>query len=250
MKNWLVGTSVPFSPLILPVRRRGGASGGGLAQYYGTGPGQIPGDWRIDEPTLSGSSVMAVRNDGGAGAAFALSQSGANPVPIREGLFMRTNAGERLKIAATADMVGTHFMAPLQPTADRVAALLWQGGGAEAYYEARLGLFVLRNASGGVLAQISYTPIAAPVIYEMRWDGTTVSLIINGVVVNSATTAPTASWPAKIIGTGTGSARAYAGLIGRCISVIIAPGYTAAAPEPAVLVARQTLAAQYGITLP
>ena len=44
-------------------------------------------------------------------------------------------------------------------------------------------------------------------------------------------------------------AHGFNGPVGRCVSVIMAAGFSATAPEPDVLAARQMLAAQYGITL-
>lgn len=225
-----------------------------LSDFYGIGPGQIPGDWRIDDPVLSGSDVTSVRNDGGAGALFALGRRGTKPYPTREGLYMRTGAGRQLQMANPADLVGTHFMAVLDTTGvTGTKALLSQDGTSQsAYYETRNNLFVIRDPAGNLLATISYPTATGPALFEMRWTGSLVHLILNGTIVNSVTTAATASWPARNVGGGRDDRddQGFNGLIGRCISVVIAPAKSAADPEQAVLVARQVLAAQYGITLP
>ena len=71
----------------------------GIADYYGIGPGQIVGDWRVDDPIYwpSTSYMQTARNDGGAGALIELTgressrqtlisgDEGAKNTPLRSG---------------------------------------------------------------------------------------------------------------------------------------------------------------------
>lgn len=167
---------------------------------------------------------------------------------------MRTGSGKQMQMANPADLVGTHFMAVLDTTGvSNIKALLSQDGYTQnVYYEMRSNLFIIRNTSGTTLASISYPTSTGPALYEMRWTGTLAHLIINGVVVDSSETSQTASWPARNVGGGRADqdGHCFNGLIGRCISVVIDPAMSATNPEPAVLLARQTLAQQYNINLP
>lgn len=88
----------------------------GIAVHYGTGVGQIPTDLRIDDPTVSGSLVTAVRNEGGAGALFSMTApAGQEPThyagPPPEAFF---GAGgvRQLVFANQADLQGTEVYIP------------------------------------------------------------------------------------------------------------------------------------------
>lgn len=235
------------------VWRAGAAPETSLADFYGVGPGQIPGDWRIDDATVVNGEVTAVRNDGGAGALFNLGPRTNKPFPTRSGIYMVTGGGRQLALANTADLVGVHFLGVMDSsdTSTTISALLARDTGTiENYYEVRRGQFAIRGGNT-THTLITYANPGGPALYEMRWDGNEAHLIINGSIVGSTPTAALSSWPAKWIGGGRvdRDAHGFDGRLGRCVSVVMDPDHSATNPEPAVLLARQTLAAQYGIAL-
>lgn len=237
-----------------PILRRRGAAAT-LADYYGTGGGQILIDWRVDEPVLSGSQVQSVRNDGGLGAGYNLVQRGTQPLPDASGLTMITGGGKQLQITGTAsvDLITAHVSIIANThAATAISAILAQDAGASQAYIEFVSTFVRFRARGGtILGTITYPDVDALRLFEVRWDGATAHLAINGAVIGSVATATQADWPMRFVGGGRidRPAHGFIGPVGRTVMTKVQAGYSMAAPEPAVLVARQVLAVQYGVTL-
>ena len=227
-----------------------------LAAHYGTGDGQILIDWRVDEPILSGSLVESVRNDGGLGAGYGLAKRGTAPLPEAAGLTMITGGGKQLQISDTGsiDLIGAHVAIIANPHSTAApSAILSQDAGTNLGYLELLNTFIRFRARGGtILGTITYPDVNALRLFEVRWDGTTAHLAINGATVGSVATTAQTSWPVRFIAGGRGDRplHCFSGPVGRMVMTRTAPGYSMAAPEPAVLTARQVLAAQYGLTLP
>ena len=226
-----------------------------LSAYYGSGDGQILIDWRVDEPVLSGSQVQSVNNDGGLGTGYNLVQRGTQPLPDAAGLTMVTGGGKQLQITGTntVDLINTHVSIIANTrAATSISAILAQDAGTSQAYLEFANTFVRFRARGGtILGTISYPDVDALRLFEVRWDGTTAHLAINGAVIGSVATTSQANWPMRFVGGGRADrpAHGFIGPVGRTVMTKVQAGYSMAAPEPAVLAARQVLAAQYGVAL-
>ena len=86
------------------------------------------------------------------------------------------------------------------------------------------------------------------VIAELRMDAVGTAVLINGQIITQNSTV-VSDYFISYIGYGGTQGQVTIGNIGDFASVICASGHSAANPEPAVLQARQTIAANYGITL-
>lgn len=227
-----------------------------LTAHYGSGAGQILIDWRVDEPVLSGAQVQSVRNDGGLGAGYNLVQRGTQPLPDASGLTMITGGGKQLQITGTnsVDLITTHASIVANTNAaTAISALLAQDASTNLSYLEFVSTFVRFRARGGsILGTISYPDVNALRLFEVRWDGATAELAINGAVIGSVATTAQANWPMRFVGGGRVDrpAHGFVGPVGRTVMTKVQAGYSMSAPEPAVLVARQVLAAQYGLTMP
>ena len=227
-----------------------------LDAFYGTGAGQILIDWRVDEPVLSGAQVQSVRNDGGLGVAYNLVQRGTQPLPDASGLTMITGDGKQLQISDTSsvDLITAHVAIIANPHSTGVpSAILSQDAGTSFGYLELLNTFIrFRTPGGTILGTITYPDVNALRLFEVRWDGATAELAINGAVIGSVATTAQGDWPMRFVGGGRSDrpAHGFVGPVGRTVMTKVQAGYSMAAPEPAVLAARQVLAAQYGITLP
>lgn len=233
-----------------------------VSAYYGIGPGQIPGDWRIDDPVVSGSIITAVRNDGGAGPLFAMGQRAAQPLPLRSGMLADVSGSRQMLLANAVDMVNVHFMAVVDPRGAPTvnAPILARNARDSSYLEFRQTHLMLRQQGSdatwpeAAMANINY-PVGAELgLYEFRWQqGIPPALFYNGALVGySARGAlPHTTYAMQVFAGGSAStpSHGYTGPVGRCISVIVDPGFSPTNLEPAVLAARATLAQQYGITL-
>lgn len=230
-----------------------------IADFYGIGPGQIPGDWRLDDPVLDtdGVTITAVRNDGGAGAAFAMGQRPGQPLPRKSGIFADVSGSRQMLLANPVDLVNVHFMAVVDPRGAPTAnapILARYGTQDSDYLEFRQTHLMLRNQAGAI-ASVNYPAGAALGLYEWRWtQGQPGALYYNGALVGYSTQGnlTATSWLVQTFAGGDIDvpSHGYTGPVGRCISVIVDPAHSATNLEPAVLAARQTLAAQYGIALP
>lgn len=226
-----------------------------LAAHYGTGAGQVLIDWRVDAPVLSGAQVQNVRNDGGLGAAYNLVQRGTQPLPDAAGLTMVTGGGKQLQITGTAsvDLITTHVsIIANSHGSTAISSILAQDANTSLAYLEFVSTFVRFRARGGtILGTISYPDVDALRLFEVRWDGTTAHLAINGAVIGSVATTSQADWPMRFVGGGRADrpAHGFIGTVGRTVMTKAQAGYSMAAPEPAVLTARQVLAAQYGVAL-
>ena len=227
-----------------------------LDAHYGTGAGQILIDWRVDEPVLSGAQVQSVRNDGGLGADYNLVQRGTQPLPYASGLTMVTGGSKQLQITGTnsVDLINTHVSIVANThAATAISAILAQDAGTNFGYLELLNTFIrFRTKDGAILGTIPYPDVDALWLFEVRWDGANAELAINGAVVGSVATTSQANWPMRFVGGGRidRPAHGFIGPVGRAVMTKVQAGYSMAAPEQAVLAARQVLAAQYGITLP
>ncbi|MDO5606017.1 MAG: hypothetical protein Q4G25_12735 [Paracoccus sp. (in: a-proteobacteria)] len=221
-----------------------------LGAYAGVGPGQIPMDlrfWEASDRTMSGSTITALTNRGGAGAAFNL--SGADGPVLDDGA-ARFAGGKALGFSVTPDIDGVHFLIAIKPTVTGantnkfVAPGISNGG---VYYTERsLTILDWRYYFGGSGPTVRInTPLDAWHIGEVRITDGEAALIWDGSVRHTVAETRTG-----LSITGLGSpASLFQGYIGGLISVICAPGRSAAMPEPAVLLARQVLASKYGVSL-
>ena len=226
-----------------------------LSDYYGIGPGQIPVDWRMHDPahmTLDGSgAVTAIENAGGAGAGFALSSSA--PVPRSDNglLFSGTSW---LNIASNIDANGVHLLAAVRAVEESAGNNPIAGGGAAMTF-ALAGTtnlsFSLRNSL--VNPRTVTTTVSdqyAWHLFEMRYFGGSLNVWCDGALIHTSALADTATLFDRLAWANIGGTRMFHGHLGWMTSIICEAGRSAASPEPAVLLARQTLAAQYGVTLP
>lgn len=201
-----------------------------------------------------GVTITAVRKDGGAGAAFAMGQRGTQPLPRKSGLFADVTGSRQMLLANAVDMVNVHFMAVLDPRNSPTtnAPILARLTSEADYLEFTRTHLILRNQSGG-LGSVTYYAGTALGLYEVRWaTDEPLAQYYNGALVGySVSPITVASWPAQVFGGGRfgSESSGYTGPAGRCISVIVDPVHGPTDLEPAVRVARQTLAGQYGITL-
>lgn len=236
---------------ILNARR--GPTGPSLSDYYGTGPGQIPIHHTPSDPsgiTLDGGLVTASINRGGAGAVFDLSGVSATAPGYMPGAFdFGGLVNKRLTLANAADLVGVHLIAAIKTGAVTAGSVATDGSNLNKIYWSHGSSSSIRwrYLNGAVTASFTVsTDPSAWHIGEVRiaggsgwlyWDGVNL-----GEVVDS-----NAAFMIALIGSISGSASPE--LVGDFASVICDSGYSAAAPEPAVLLTRQTLAAQYGVAL-
>ena len=226
-----------------------------LTAHYGTGAGQVLIDWRVDAPVLSGAQVQSVRNDGGLGAAYNLVQRGTQPLPDASGLTMITGGGKQLQItdSASIDLITTHVSIIVNTrAATAISSLFAQDANTGMAYLEFVSTFVRFRARGGtILGTISYPDMDALRLFEVRWNGATAHLAINGAIIGSVVTTTQTDWPMRFVGGGRidRPAHGFIGSVGRTVMTKVQAGYSMAAPEPAVLAARQELAAQYGVAL-
>ncbi|MFP1646130.1 hypothetical protein [Pontitalea aquivivens] len=216
-----------------------------LADFYGVGPGLVPIDFRVDDSVLypATSYIESVRNDGGAGAYFGMTA----PLNTRQVIFnaslgVATAAGGTARTATFApnspDVAGVHLL-----TTFKFGNL---PGGYEFTNPNYIGVANASSANGVVSGSVSVLGLMFPFevsdavlhILEIRSDGTHITAFMDGISLGSQPYA-LASLPLLSIRIADNWG------FGRIISVIVA----GAAIEPAVIVARQTLAAQYGIAL-
>lgn len=226
-----------------------------LAAHYGTGAGQILVDWRVDEPVLSGAQVQSVRNDGGLGLDYNLVQRGTKPLPNASGMTMITGGDKQLQINGTntVDLINTHVSVVANThAATAISSLFAQDANTSLSYIEFVSTFVRFRARGGtILGTISYPAVDALRLFEVRWDGATAHLAINGAVVGSLATTAQADWPMRFVGGGRidRPAHGFIGPVGRAVMTKVQAGYNMTSPEPAVITTRQVLAAQYGLTM-
>lgn len=255
--RWLLNDG-PLRTGGLPGRGRASAPPADpLAQYYGVGPGQVPMDLRFDalaKMTVSNGRVTAVTNDGGAGTLFSAAAPEASaPTWDAAAQLVRFASPQEMTLAQDANMAGVHALMalrlPAQPVAQNTNLFM------SAASAAGIQMFVptsgprLRFLASGFThypGSASTALYGTWVIAEYRWADGAGTLILNGAVHSTQAGTVTDTLVNKVRGPystdGTGA-------LGRCVSVVCASGYTAAAPEPAVLAARQRLAQQYGITI-
>lgn len=215
-------------------------------------------DLRFDAPakmTVSNGRVTAVANDGGAGAAFNASAPEASaPTWDAAAQLVRFASPQEVTLAQDANMAGVHALMALRLPVQSVS----QNTNLFMSAASAVGIQIFVPAAGPRLrflaSGFTHYPGGAPaalygswVIAEYRWVDGAGTFIINGAVHGTQAGTVTDTLVNKVRGPystdGTGA-------LGRCISVVCAPGYTAASPEPAVVAARQSLAQRYGITLP
>ena len=223
-----------------------------LVQYYGVGPGQVPMDLRLDaaaKTTLTNGRVTGVANDGGAGATFnATAAEAYAPDPIPGGASFNGSTRRELVLANEANLIGVHLIFAAFPrTAGDQKFLTGTGsnvsfqGGNSVRFEP---LYTNRPQFG-----IAPAALGGWGVFEFRLMDNELTFWSNGVRQPSAAFTP-ANYRARILGRGSWTDKFFFdGVLGRCVSVVCAAGYTATSPEPAVLAARQRLAQRYGITL-
>lgn len=232
-----------------------------LSDFYGIGPGQIPMDLRLDDPAkmiLSGALIQAVTNDGGAGAVFnanaAVGEEPSLPVSGPAGAdFSQVTAGaRRLTMANPADLQGVHFLCPFTvPTGSSVGFV---ASGPDGFT-----MPAFRSSSGNLsirvgnnvefphitTAQDMFIGNEQWALLEIRIAAGRFQVWMNGALRHNLACS-TAAHPITVLGSGSTAANRWTSRLGRLISIVAADATTA---YPAVLLARQTLAARYGITL-
>lgn len=225
-----------------------------MADYYGTGAGQIPLDLRLDDPTVSGSLVTGARNDGGAGASFNATAS-ANQEPTKGSNFITFSLmAQRLGLATSTNFNGLHLFLPLRfpiyaNNSSRYPRPIYKGS---------TGLFMELSSSTGRVGTrgASGHPIGTTNLYmgdawefnqwillEYRYANGTLSVYKNGQIRESITVAM-ANFALDTIGGSSTPGSLYLGDIGRCVGLTTNGGN-----EPAIPVIRNTLANMYGIVL-
>lgn len=222
----------------------------GISQFYGVGPGQIPGDWRADEPTVSGGLVSHIRNDGGAGALFDLTNSTNDGPAWLDGFVVPGGVTQTpMVFNQDLDLIGVHLLAVVDPTGvtsnGDILSGTKKGDARIAVNDTRI---LLGPAGRPAFVEGVYAPRSGLNLIEARWDLAGVTLIANSDLVASIPPPSVSSF--LIFGFGQsrdGALNAFSGPVGRWISVICTDGHSATAPEPAVLAARALLQQQYGI---
>lgn len=224
-----------------------------LPDFYGIAPGQAPLDLRLDDPAVAGGYIQTVRNDGGAGAAFALSSTGT-VIPYTAGSVTFTASTQHMTFASAIDMAGVHVVMPVRVISTEVAANRYprvlSGNGTGLFLDIRAGRIGFTAPSGHPLNGVSVNvgvPEGPWILWEIRYSGGLVVFYRDGVEVGRASAA---SQPFLVNRINGESSYWLRGSVGRAVSVITDPARSPDNLEPAALVARQTLAAQYGIALP
>lgn len=220
-----------------------------LADYYGIGPGQIPADWRVDDPQFYAgtTNIDMVRNDGGAGALFQISgpESSRQVTFDTENKFAYHTGGTVRSASFTPnkpDAAGVHFLMAVRFAGSgayvfdtsvyiRISDVAHAGG-------VTTGYMTIFNGTATFPFSVPATTIHKHLV-EVRNFGGTVSAYLDGQLLGAA--------PAEITSFEISGLRMSGGWgFGRAISAICA----VTSPEPAVLLARQTLADLYGVPLP
>lgn len=239
-------------------------SGGGtpsLADYYGTGPGQIPMDIRLDDPakvTLSAELVTGVVNDGGAGAYFnASSPAGREPTyyPSPGEAYFGAGSWRELIFANAADLYNTHVLIPLDIPADypisKDASRFLVGGGSSVGVRRPNAETLFIWVSSGNSSSIGVTvPFSAGRrIYGIRIASGKAKFFRNGDSIGDAAI-PFTAFPVDRLGNSATNVpteqKIWPSVIGRVISVVVEDD---TATYPAISLAMAELAAQYGVTL-
>ena len=225
-----------------------------IAGHYGTGPGQVPIDLRLDDPTVSGSLVTGARNDGGAGVSFNATAA-ASREPTKGSNFITFSlVAQRLGLATPFNFNGLHLFLPLRFPV--------HAGNSSRYprpiNKGSTGLFMDLGSSTGRVGTRGAPghPIETTNLYmgdawefnqwillEYRYADGTLSVYKNGQMRESITVTM-ADFALDTIGGSSSSGALYFGDFGRCVSLITNGG-----SEPAIPVIRNELAAQYGVTL-
>lgn len=221
-----------------------------ITPHYGIGAGQIPGDWRADAPTVSGGLVNAVRNDGGAGAYFDMSNADGSG-PTWDGAFIVPGgaAFTPLVFANPPNLAGVHLLAALDPNGVTGVGDLFSG---TVKGNPRIGISQSAIVIGetGRLDYINtpYTPQPGLNLLEIRWDAAALSIVVGGGLVAQVAPPVISSFSPPALGQSRdGTTNVFNGRAGRFISVICDSGYSVGSPEPAVVAARALLRHQYRI---
>lgn len=222
-----------------------------ISQFYGVGPGQIPGDWRADEPTVSGGLVTHIRNDGGAGALFDLSNSTGDGPAWTNGFVVPGGASQTpMTFAQGPDLIGIHLLVVVDPAGVTSNGDVFSG---DLKGNPRIAVnnsqILLGPAGRPAYIQGAYSPLSGLNLVEARWDTAGVTLIANSTVLASITPPGVSTYKIPSFGRSRdGASNVFSGRVGRWLSVICDSGYSAANPEPAVIAVRELLTQQYGIS--
>lgn len=220
-----------------------------IADFYGIGPGQIPGDWRVDDPLLypGTNDIDRVRNDGGAGALFEISGAKATrQLRYSADLMMATAAGGTARegnfTPNLPDVAGVHFL------------MVFRFGSGSTYALAGSDYLVFQNltTSAGIVSG-NLTVLSPDISFPFSASSADAHLIeiryTNGKVIAYLDGRFLGAEPHDVVSQTIVSLRmSNSWGFGRSISVICTPASDV--PEPAVLVAREALAAQYNIAIP
>lgn len=238
-----------------------------VTDFYGTSLGQIPFDLRLDEPakqTLNGNLITAVVNDGGAGEIYAATATSAL-APVTSTGPGAADFGEArtqyLTPATSPNLGGGHLLVPLFLPDFATNKYLFGAVGNNNLTTLSLmrttattGYLRLRNGQTAATDYFSSPDFTVPLgrwmLLEVRLDRGRLTYWIDGTKIHDGTYATDRGWLANAIGyAGATTSNRWTGKIGRIVSVICDPLYSADNPEQAVRVARQMLAAQYGLPL-
>lgn len=225
-----------------------------LADYYGTGPGQIPIHADMLEPggyTTGDDGGVAVvtglTNLGGTGVYHSLAADGVTTAPRLDDDAMLFRVGDLMRMAHEAQLDGVHALLEVNltnPGVNETQSMLSHSGasagvGGEIQYMRLNANHRLRiqnlSTTQAVYATASF--VGAWRVLEIRYlaDGT-VYFAVDGTAYGPLTLSSGGDIYVNMIGATMRNQK-----IGSMISVITDSGYSMASPEPAVLMAREKL---------
>ena len=228
-----------------------------LAPYYGTGPGQIPIHFDVDHSTRDASgNVIALQNQGGGGATFNATVSGA-AIPVSGKALSMTAAGGYPVMANAASLDQVRFMWVCS-TADFIAHTRLFGGAVD---EVRLGPLMLgppqntrfRLESGRTGATVFFDinpnwniPAAGLHLFELEVSivDARASVYLDGVRVSMSTGMTHTAFLIDRIGQGRSAFMPFVGRMGDVLGVTLGAG-----DAVAIAAARAYLAARHGVVL-
>lgn len=232
-----------------------------LSDYYGIGPGQIPLHHAPSNPanlTVDGNNlIMASTNLGGAGAAFDLTSTATTRAPTyTDASFAMNNAIDKsMSFTSAAQHAGVHSVTAIKlgTISANYLAIFSHGNLWQRIYvrtDATPPRFAVMNNAKAIPIQGNINNIGDEdwCIAELRMDASGTAVLINGQIVTQNTTV-VSDYQIAYVGYGGSQSQVTIGNVGDFASVICASGHSASNPEPAVLQARQTIAASYGVVL-
>lgn len=221
-----------------------------LSDYYGTGVGEIVSHWRFDEPVVSGTTVTRVPCHGGNGGLFDLTRTNSvvTTASRRGSYFSAHPAYANVADGVSVDALGVHVIATTYIDSQFARNF---AGSASTRLVTKFNNNAFLLEVSGVGAPIYSAPVAQGVLFqkwalvEFRITPTGVHFWVNGA--HSFAPATITAYPITGFGTSMASGRyAQFGSLGPVIGVVVDDADTI---HPAIVLARQQLAAEYGIIM-